>query len=414
MLGKWVGRSRTSDPLSADTIAALQPYAELAPGDLDMVRRLARKVEVDAGLLHDPLPSDGAVFLQRGALQIATHSGHVLLLRADQPQARFPVPPREKLVSLYAAEPSEFLVVPRPPGAPASTSDEQSPPPNLTAQEDANLAELRSHFREQRCELPSLPDLAIKIGKAIDEPNNANEDIARLIQLDPSLTARLISVVNSAAFGSVNKITSISQATARLGRAKVRSLVYSFLLKGIFKINSPVLKGRMEALWQHSVYVAALAYVLGRETPGIDAEQALLAGLIHDIGTVAVIGGLNRFPLLTQRAEVLDYIIGQLRIEIGLRTLNQWRLAREFEDVVRDAGQWQRIGFAIPENPDVVILARLHALIGNSNQVGLPRIDAVPAFCKLAHGELSPRQSLSILEEADTDVRELRSLITSG
>ena len=65
----------------------------------------------------------------------------------------------------------------------------------------------------------------------------------------------------------------------------------------------------METLWQHSAYVAALSFVLGRETPGIDPEQALLAGLIHDIGSVAAIGGVNRFPVLAKREEVLDYTI---------------------------------------------------------------------------------------------------------
>jgi len=414
MLGKWVGRSRTSEELSADSIAALSPYAELAPADLEIARDLTRQVQVDTGLLNDQMPNDGNVFLHQGAIQIATYSGHVLLLRADQPQARFPMPTAESVVSLYAAEPSRFLIVPRPTETPTVVTDGLSQPPDLTAEEDRALAELRSYFREQRCELPSLPDLAIKIGKAIDDPNNANEDIARLIQLDPALTARLISVVNSAAFGAINKVSSINQATARLGRAKVRSLVYSCLLKGIFEINSAALKDRMESLWQHSVYVAALACVLGRETPGIDPEQALLAGLLHDIGAVAVIGGINRFPVLTRCAEVLDYIIDDLRVEIGLRTLNQWRLTSEFESVVRDAGQWQRTGSAIPENPDVVILARLHALIGSPSQAGLPRIDKIPAFCKLANGELSPRYSLNVLEEAEAEVREVRSLISGG
>ena len=72
------------------------------------------------------------------------------------------------------------------------------------------------------------------------------------------------------------------------------------------------------------------------------------------------------------------------------------------------------IGSAIPENPDVVILAQLHALIGSPRQVDLPHIDAVPAYAKLANGQLSPHQSLSILEEAEADVREIRGLISGA
>ena len=297
---------------------------------------------------------------------------------------------------------------------PQKPFDQMLARPELSPAEAEALDALRTYFRKEHCELPSLPDLALKIGKAIDTPDNANEDIARLIQLDPALTARIVSVVNSAAFGGFSKIKSIHQATARLGRNKVRSLVYSCLLKSIFKINSGTLKKHMEALWQRSAYVAALSFVLGRETPGIDPEQALLAGLIHDIGAVAVIGGINRFPGLAEREEVLEYTITSSRLEMGLLTLKQWGLEEELHDVVINAQNWYRIGSAIPENPDVVILAQLHALIGSRQQARLPRVDTIPAFSKLAHGELTPHHSLAILEEAEADVREVRALISAG
>jgi HD-like signal output (HDOD) protein len=157
-----------------------------------------------------------------------------------------------------------------------------------------------------------------------------------------------------------------------------------------------------------------LSFVLGRETPGIDPEQALLAGLIHDIGSVAVIGGINRYPLLAKRPEVLDYAIASLRLEAGMLTIKSWNLEDEFADVIQNADNWYRIGTAIPDNTDVVILAQLHALIGKQPQGAIPAIDEVPAFAKLAHGDLTPRQSLSLLEEAESDVREVRALIGVG
>jgi hypothetical protein len=72
------------------------------------------------------------------------------------------------------------------------------------------------------------------------------------------------------------------------------------------------------------------------------------------------------------------------------------------------------MGSAIPENSDVVILAQLHALIGTRDQSRLPRVDTIPAFFKLANGELTPHQSLSVLEEAEADVREVHALISAG
>jgi len=410
MFGKWIGRNADKDKLNPEQLAQFGPYAELPRDALEQAAALADRIQVNPGLIGEQLPNDSDVYLHSGSLQIATRTGFVLQVNAGEPQARCPVPPLHDVASLYAAEPSTFLSLPRSVRKPPSAATVLERP-ELSEQESTALQEMRTYFRKEHHELPSLPDLAVKISKAIDDPNNANDDIAKLIQLDPALTARMISVVNSAAFGGINKIGSITQATARLGRNKVRSLVYSCLVKGIFRIRSAVLKRRMEALWQHSVHVAALSFILGRVTPGIDPEQALLAGLIHDIGSVAVIGGINRYPILAQRPEVLDYTLDSLRVETGMLTLEHWGLADEFGEVVRNAENWSRVGTMVPQNVDVIIIAQLHALIGRPRREELPRMDQVPAFDKLVGGGLSPRRSLNLLDEAEADIREVRSLL---
>jgi HD-like signal output (HDOD) protein len=415
VFGNWIGRSAKKNSVTVEELSALGPYASLTPSELEIAVDMVDLITVKPGLITDELPEDHRVFLHSGSLQIQTRTGWVLHLKAGTPAALYAVPLRPQVTSLYAPEAATFLCLPRSVDtAQVAVPANKLTRPQLTPEEAEALEKLRTHFRKERGELPSLPDLAIKIGKAIDNPDNANDDISRLIQLDPALAARMLSVVNSAAFGGLNKISSIQQATSRLGRNKVRSLVYSCLIKNIFKNSSSSLRKRMEELWQHSAHVAALSFVLARETPGIDPEQALLSGLIHDIGSVAVIGGISNFPILAGREEVLDYAIASLRVEVGVQTLKRWGLESDLEEVVRNAENWSHLGTAIPENPDVVILAQLHALIGSRHQGSLPRIDTVPAFAKLARGELTPQHSLGILEEAEADVREIRALISGG
>ena len=284
MFANWIGRSAKKHQLSTTGLSELGAYASLPAAELESAVDMVERISVKQGLINADLPAERRLFLEQGSIQIQTHTGFVLSLVAGTPQARYPVPTKPEIASLYAAEASSFLTVPKSVDPVPSTVAEQTPRrPTLTPEEAETLEQLRAHFRREQCELPSLPDLALKIGKAIDNPDNGNDDIARLIQLDPALTARIISVVNSAAFGGVNKIKSIQQATARLGRRKVRSLVYSCLLKSIFKINSTALRKHMEALWQHSAYVAALSFVLGRATPGIDPEQALLGSTVEQV-----------------------------------------------------------------------------------------------------------------------------------
>lgn len=413
MFGRWKLGAQHSQTLSLRELAALAPFRHATPGELETLQRLAQPLAISPGLIDEQLPADQMVFLYRGSVQIQTRSGFVLTLKSDAQLAQYPIPEKRAIVSLFAPEPCTFIILPQTSGP--STGDAGQAvreAPALNPAEQQALAELIAYFKEDHCELPSLPDLALKIGKAVDDRQNNNADVARLIQLDPSLSARILSVVNSAAFGGFNKIGGIGQAISRLGRKRVRSLVYSCLLKDIFRAKSARLRRHMEALWAHSANVAALSFVLARQTPGIDPEQALLAGLVHDIGTVAVLGGINKWPILAAREEVLDYTVARLRGSVGELTIRHWRLDESLLDVVRDAEYWQRIGSAVPENPDVVILAQMHAMIGTPEQAGLPRIDEVPAFGKLAQGELSPRHSLAILDEAEADVKAVRAMIS--
>jgi HD-like signal output (HDOD) protein len=410
MLRDWIDLGRGRKALARGTLANCLPYADLDESERRDLARKVREMRFEEGLLELPPARGERWYLARGRVQIQTRSGFVLGLAADTPQSRFPLPDTGLVETLYAAEPSTLLAVPVPP---AALPTKPAPALRLTPAEATALAALRSYLAGRDCELPTLPDLAFKIGRAIDDPNNRNEDIAQLIQLDPALTTRLLGIVNSAAYGGLKKVTTVGKATTRLGRRKLRNLVYSCLIKSAFKVRSGTLRRRMEALWQRSVHVAALSFVLGRETPGIDPEQALLAGLIHEAGAIAIIGAVARFPELAAREEAIDHAVALLRDDTAMRLLRRWGLHTDFVGLVGETGNWQRVGSAIPELVDVVNVAILHARIGRPGARALPRIDRIPAWHKLARNRLTPQRSLAFLEEAASDVQELRSLLSS-
>lgn len=398
--------------LNAETVASLHPYRAL---DGDATRRTlddARIVDFKSGLLTLSQDADRLNFLLRGSLQFQTSNGGMALLKARTPQAEFALPGPAQVNSTYATEPGTLVSLPRPRVEPKAAI---APAPRLhellDTRETEAYAAMRADVSSHPLDLPSLPDLALKIGRAIDNKDTDNDDVARLLNLDPTLATRILRVVNSAAFGGVSKITSTQQAVSRLGRQKVRSLVYSCLLKSIFQIQSKTLTRAMHALWQHSAQVAATSFVLARQTPGVDPEQVMLAGLVHDIGAVAAIDAISRYPALHARAEVLDALTAALRVELGMLTLQSWGMSDEFGAVVRHAEDWHHTGTAIPDIVDIVILAQMHALIGTPRFAQMPRIDQVPAYAKLTSGEMTPRQSLKLLEDAGNEVREVQTLI---
>lgn len=409
MLLGWGKNKRRHGPDLTDELRGLAPLDGKTEDELHAIVAATESVDVDPGVLPEHYTDHDHVFLRSGSLRIITPSGRALSLDASDGTARYPLPRSNVAATIKAMSPCRMLRVHG--GAIAPSLAPTPQPPRLTAAEAEAVEGLHDYLSSANHELPSMPDLAMKIGAAIDKSTTSSADIARLIQLDPALSSRILSVVNSAAFGGVKRVTSIQQATTRLGRTNVRSLVFSSLLKGIFKTNSPTLKRHMRSLWKNSAHVAALSFVLGRVTPGIDPEQALLAGLIHDIGSIAVIGGVSKYPAIAERDEVFRHVLDSLRATTGLKTVNHWGLHREFGDVVTDSGNWSRTGSAVAELTDVVLLAKLHAAIGKPAQADMPRIDAVPAFGKLAEGHLTPQSSLAALEDAAADVREIQALI---
>lgn len=277
--------------------------------------------------------------------------------------------------------------------------------------EDEIYLEFYMALQKGQCELPSMPDLAVRIGKAIDDPDTVNEDIARLIQMDPSLTTRIISVVNSAAFGGCSHIQNMQQAVARLGRQQIRNLVFSCIIRGLFRTDSPLLKQRLKDLWTHSAHVAALSSILAHHTPGLDPDRALLAGLIHDIGVVPILAAAKDYPSLLENPLLLDDAIGHLRAEIGAITLNRWKFEDDMINVTLHAEDWNYFGTAIPDYADIVLLAQLHSYVGTPRMMDLPYINGVPSYDKLALGKLSPENSIGILHDAKKEIQEVRQLL---
>jgi HD-like signal output (HDOD) protein len=271
--------------------------------------------------------------------------------------------------------------------------------------------EFHEAIQKGKIELPSLPDIAIRIAKVINDANTDSRDIARVVQADPNVAARIISVVNSAAYRGKNPIDNLPDAVSRLGRNVTHHLVISFVLCKLFHSRSKSLKKRMVKLWQHSGYVAALCHELARVTPGLEPAQAMLCGLLHDIGALAIVGAARGKPELAENPELLDQVISKLKAEVGAMVLKKWEFPSYFVQVALHAEDWMEDITKAPDYIDLVVVAQLHSYVGTERMSSLPRLDLVPAFHKLALGRLTPRHSIGLLESAKEQIRELREML---
>jgi putative nucleotidyltransferase with HDIG domain len=263
-------------------------------------------------------------------------------------------------------------------------------------------------YMADRLEVPSLPDLAIRIRIAVQKPEVGLDEIARIVQVDPSLVAHLVRIANSPLYAASGPVRNIRGAIVRTGIVATRDHVTAFTLRHLFKTRYPALKQRMRELWQHSCMVGAIACVMARQVPRMSADQALLAGLVHDIGTTALMRHMDNYPALLAKPRQLEETVQRLRGQVGAMVLRKWGFSDELVNVALEAENWQRDAGPKPDLCDLIILAQLHSLVGRPEAEQLPPIDTLPAFRKLDGQRLAPEQTLELLQAAKQEVAELR------
>ncbi|MEA2085334.1 MAG: HDOD domain-containing protein [Thermodesulfobacteriota bacterium] len=135
-------------------------------------------------------------------------------------------------------------------------------------------------------ELPTLPAVAIKLLEIIQDERSSASDLAKVVESEPAITARLLKIVNSAAYGFQRKISSVNRAVTLLGFSTVRGLAIGVTL--FDQLISPHRKRGFDPIffWQHCLSVAGLCRAFAEATNYPNPEEAYVAGLLHDVGKI--------------------------------------------------------------------------------------------------------------------------------
>jgi HD-like signal output (HDOD) protein len=265
-------------------------------------------------------------------------------------------------------------------------------------------------YREQRLQLPSLPEVAFKLREAMQKDIGSAE-VADIVQLDPAVVAKLIQAANSPLYAPLSPITNCLDAVSWLGLETTRNLVMSISLKQLFRTDDAELKKAMQSLWKQSLLVSSLSFVLAQESGSVKAEDALLAGLVADIGVIPLLqfaethGGYPGFEQLESAVPYLRGPVGSLMLHTLGFAESLWEIPFHAEDWFYDSGE--KLGLV-----DVVILAKLHSMLGSRQSADLPFINTIPAYSKLKQGELDPEASLAILSRAKERINAAMAMLS--
>jgi putative nucleotidyltransferase with HDIG domain len=141
-------------------------------------------------------------------------------------------------------------------------------------------------------ELPTLPVVAQRISALLDDPRSNARDLAAVIEMDQSVTAKVLKLVNSAYFSLSPKVTNVSQAIALLGYKNISQMVVTLSVFDSLRVANGVSFDRRE-FWVHSIATAVLSERIALECLASFNEDAFTAGLLHDLGKVFMDGYLH-------------------------------------------------------------------------------------------------------------------------
>jgi HD-like signal output (HDOD) protein len=256
--------------------------------------------------------------------------------------------------------------------------------------------------------LPSLPEVAIKIRRALVDDHSDATYVARIVGSDPVLAARIIGAANSAYCGQSGKpVCDLQTALFRLGLDAVYSLAMTAALEQVLHARVPdELRDRMKKEWEHSTLVAALAQSLARLETALNPDEAFLTGLLHGVGRLYILRRAKDHPELLGRPQALRFVMDAWHHAVGFALIAHWGLSPEIGEAVRDYGEYDTDAAPPPTLTTVVHLADqlAHAVAerGKGGALEFPRCRAL---------NVPDRSWQSIVTSVEKDLEHLHHVL---
>ncbi|MDU9406237.1 MULTISPECIES: HDOD domain-containing protein [Pseudomonas] len=244
--------------------------------------------------------------------------------------------------------------------------------------------------------LPTLPEVALRVREAAEDPDVGIPQISKVIGNDAALTARIIKVVNSPLLRSNKEITDLQMAVSRLGINYTCNLATGLAMEQMFQATSDVVDRKMREVWNKSTEIAGICHVLCRHYTRLMPDQATLAGLVHQIGVLPILTYAEEHNELLADSISLNHVIEQIHPIIGDKILRTWEFPEpiaivpsQYLDFTRDSAKVDYV--------DIVQVATLQSYLGSEHPYTQLDWSKVPAFSKLG---LDPQVDM----QADEDL----------
>ncbi|MDR0577173.1 MAG: HDOD domain-containing protein [Candidatus Accumulibacter sp.] len=253
-----------------------------------------------------------------------------------------------------------------------------------TAPKNVSLAfrEAFAHAKAGELNFPTSLDASRRVLKAVENPDIGLATLAKIVISEPLLSAKVIRLANSTAMNPGNQaVSDVRQAVARVGTDPVKTLTMALILNQLRQLqrhaNTRELSNR---LWERSVNVAALSYVVARKMTALNPDEAMFAGIVHDLGRFYLLARAADYPELLEDPAALARVVGDLGARAARMVLDELKLPAPIVEAVLASG---RYGQTMPPASlsDVLFVARtLSPRPDPFAAPGAPEVDAGAAF----------------------------------
>ncbi|MFM2085215.1 MAG: hypothetical protein RLZZ237_84 [Pseudomonadota bacterium] len=189
-----------------------------------------------------------------------------------------------------------------------------------------SLALLLARAQDDGLTFPTSVNAALRLQQALGDADFHVADIHRLLLSEPALSARAVALANSVIFthGRIEPVSSVRAAIERLGQRNLQSLATAAVIRQIHTgIADDHLRTMAAQLWTHTVHVTAMSHDIARAITKTDADTAMFAAIVHEVGGLYLLAEADRMPGLYQQldghmAAALEVITRALMRQLGV------------------------------------------------------------------------------------------------
>jgi HD-like signal output (HDOD) protein len=245
------------------------------------------------------------------------------------------------------------------------------------------LVHVQTELQANRLVLPTLPDVAINVRDAVAKGDATAQKLADMTVTDPALSARLIQVANSPLYRGSVETKNIQMAVTRLGNSTIRTLITSLVMQQMFSPKSKVLEQYFRTIWEQGVNVSAISRALCTFTPHLNNDEAMLAGLLHQIGKLPILTLVENIDEFKDSPSRLDKLLEKAHPYVGKIIMDTWNFPDELKPVASEYVNFQRDSGPKADYVDIVQVAFLQSIVGTGHPACRVDWNTVPAFAKL-------------------------------